>query len=73
MPLVKRVASEQGMNYTVLLEKDNMPAPFGVMRIFTTTGIPGSFFIDPQGKIKLATSGLISLREVKAILKAEQP
>jgi len=73
MALVKRVASEQGMNYTVLLEKDNMPTPFGVMRIFTTTGIPGSFFIDPQGKIKLATSGLISLREVKAILKAEQP
>jgi len=69
--LVKKFVADQKLNYTVLLDKGNMPAPFGVQRIYTTTGIPGSFFIDPQGKIKLATAGLLSLREIKAILKAE--
>ena len=69
--LVKKFVADRKMNYTVLLDKGNMPAPFGVQRIYTTTGIPGSFFIDPQGKIKLATAGLLSLREIKAILKAE--
>ncbi len=71
LELVQKVVSQLGMNYTVLLEKDNMPNPFGVMKIFRTTGIPCSFFIDPQGKIKLATSGLVSLKEIKAILKTE--
>ena len=69
--LLKGFVAKQRINYTVLLDKGNMPEPFGVTRIYTTTGIPGSFFIDPQGKIKLATSGLISLRETKAILQAE--
>jgi peroxiredoxin len=71
--LVKKVVDKVGINYTVLLEKDDMSEPFGVMRIFRTTGIPCSFYIDPEGKIKLATSGLTTSREIKAILKAEQP
>jgi len=71
--LVKKVVDEAGINYTVLLEKDDMPEPFGVLRIFKTTGIPCSFYIDPEGKIKLATSGLTTLRDIKNILKAEQP
>ena len=71
--LVKKVVDEVGINYTVLLEKDDMPEPFGVLRIFKTTGIPCSFYIDPEGKIKLATSGLTTLRDIKNILKAEQP
>lgn len=71
LKLVQKVVSQLGINYTVLLEKDNMPSPFGVMKIFRTTGIPCSFFIDPQGKVKLATSGLVSLKEIKAILKTE--
>jgi len=69
--LIKKVAADKKMNYTVLLEQNNMPAPFGVMRIFRTTGIPCSFFIKPDGKIKLATSGLLSLGYMKAILQAE--
>jgi peroxiredoxin len=71
--LVKKVVDKVGINYTVLLEKDDMPEPFGVMRIFRTTGIPSSFYIDPEGKVKLATSGLTTSSEIKAILKAEQP
>jgi len=35
------------------------------------SAIPSSFFIDPDGKIKLATMGLISLGEIEAILEAE--
>jgi hypothetical protein len=50
-----------------------MPEPFGVMRIFSTTGIPSAFYINPEGKVKLATSGLTKLSEIKAIIKAEQP
>ncbi len=70
LDLVKKFVTDQKMNYTVLLDKGNMPKPFGVMRIYTTTGIPGSFFINPEGKIKLATSGLISFGEIKAVLQA---
>ena len=50
--IVKKVVDKVGINYTVLLEKDNMPQPFGVMRIFRSTGIPCSFYIDPEGKNK---------------------
>ncbi len=70
LDLVKKFVTDQKMNYTVLLDKGNMPKPFGVMRIYTTTGIPCSFFINPEGKIKLATSGLISFGEIKAVLQA---
>jgi len=69
--LVKKSVAEEKINYAVLLEKNNMPAPFGVLRIYKTTGIPSSFFINPDGKIKLATSGLLSLGYMKAILEAE--
>jgi len=67
--LLKGFVAKQRINYTVLLDKDDMPEPFGVMRIYKTLGIPCSFFIDPEGKIKLATSGLISLDEIKAVLR----
>jgi len=69
--LIKKFAAAEKMNYTVLLEQNNMPAPFGVLRIYKTSGIPCSFFINPDGKIKLATSGLLSLGYMKAILQAE--
>jgi peroxiredoxin len=55
------------INYTVFSTSEStMPSPFS--RI---SGIPCSFFIDKQGKIKLATEGLLSLGEIKAILQAE--
>jgi peroxiredoxin len=71
--LVGEFASFHKMNYTILLDKGNMPAPFGVMRIYSTVGIPGSFFVDPEGKVKLATSGTLSFGEIKAILNADWP
>ncbi|MCX5637499.1 MAG: peroxiredoxin family protein [Planctomycetota bacterium] len=69
--VAKRFVADQEINYTVLLDKGNMPEPFGVMRIYSRTGVPCSFFIGPDGKIKLATSGLLSLGDIRAILQAE--
>jgi len=66
LTLAKRFVAQQKINYTVLTNPGTLPGPFDTIRF-----IPCSFFIDPQGKIKLATSGLLSLGEIKAILKAE--
>lgn len=61
------VRQNKEINYTILpADADDMPAPYSQVN-----AIPCSFFIDAQGKIKIATEGLISLGEVKAILQAE--
>ncbi len=64
--LVKGFVAQAQMNYTVLTDPGTLPSPYN-----TVNAIPSSFFIDRQGKIKLGTSGLISLEEIKAILQAE--
>jgi peroxiredoxin len=65
---VKEFVKQNKINYTVFCtDPDTMPFPFS--RVY---GIPSSFFIDPEGKIKLATQGLLSLGEFKAILEAER-
>ena len=66
LDLVKRFAAQAKINYTVLLDRGNLPAPYNAIR-----AIPSSFFIDRQGNIKLGTTGLVSLKEIKAILDAE--
>jgi len=67
---VRDFVAKNRINYTVLLEDGNMPVPFGVKRIYSTTGIPCSFFINPDGTVKLATGGLLPLRDARAILQA---
>jgi len=64
--VVKAFATQQGLNYTVLLAAGELPAPFNGV-----TGIPCSFFIDAQGKIKLATEGLLEAKEIRSILDAQ--
>ncbi len=64
--LVKRFVARAKINYTVLLDRGALPEPYN-----TINAIPSSFFIDREGKIKLATTGLLSLNEIKAILEAE--
>ena len=64
--LVKNFAAKKKLNYTVMVTTGAMSEPYSNVRT-----IPSSFFIDPEGKIKLATSGLLSLGEIKAILQAE--
>ena len=64
--LVKSFVAQAKLNYTALLDQGTLPRPYN-----TINAIPSSFFIDTEGKIKLATSGLVSLSEIKAILQAE--
>lgn len=68
---VKDFVSAAGINYTVLLDTGNMRRPYGFQRAYRNTGVPCSFFIDPEGKIKLATAGMVSLPETVAILQAK--
>jgi len=61
------VRQNRKINYAVLpADAADMPAPYNQVN-----AIPCSFFIDPQGKIKLATEGMMSLPEIRAILLAE--
>jgi len=64
--LVKRFVAEQKMNYTVLSDASTLPRPYNQVR-----AIPASFFIDTEGKIKLAVEGMMSLGDIKAVLEAE--
>jgi len=65
--LLKKFTENQTMNYTVFSsDTDAMSAPYSQVR-----SIPCSFFIDPEGRIKLATEGVLSLGDMKAIVQAE--
>ena len=65
--LVKRFVADKKINYvTFSADTRAMPTPFN-----TINSIPCSFFIDTDGKIKLATVGIVSLGEIKAILQTE--
>lgn len=62
------VANRPDINYTVTAtDAGSMPKPYNLIDT-----IPSSFFIDPHGRIKLVTSGLISLSDTKAIIEAER-
>ena len=63
---IRQLAQDKNINYTVLPAKPgSVPAPYSEV-----TGIPSSFFIDPQGRIKLATVGMMSLEDIKAVIGA---
>lgn len=64
--LVKKFVANRKIDYTVLLNPADIPAPYSMVG-----SIPSSFFIDAEGKIKLGTVGVLSLDEIKAILQAE--
>jgi peroxiredoxin len=64
---VKKLIEKEKINYTVFsVDVADMPAPYNQIQ-----AIPCSFFIDPEGKIKLATEGLLTLGDFKAIIQAE--
>ena len=67
--MLQRFAQFKGLNYTVITARGSrpLPAPFALVR-----GIPAGFVIDKEGKIKLATEGLVSLTELVQILRAKQ-
>jgi peroxiredoxin len=64
--LLKKYVAQQKINYTVFSNQEIMPTPYNLVN-----AIPCSFFIDQQGKIKLATIGMLSLTDIKAILQAK--
>jgi peroxiredoxin len=64
--MLKKFAAANNINYTVLSNRNPMPSPFNQINT-----IPTSFFINPDGKIKLATVGSLSLGSMKAIIQAE--
>lgn len=66
LSVIKEFVSRQKINYTVFSNQSDMPTPFNLVN-----SIPCSFFINPEGKIKLAATGMLSLAEIKAILNAE--
>lgn len=66
MRSIKAFAKELKVNYTIVpASLWSMPAPFNRIN-----NLPSSFFIDPEGNIKLATEGILSLGEMKAIVLA---
>ncbi|MHC4221274.1 MAG: peroxiredoxin family protein [Planctomycetota bacterium] len=64
--LVENFTPRLNINYTVIATNQSLPNPYN-----TVTSIPTSFFIKPDGKIKLATSGALTLGDIKAIIKAQ--
>jgi len=62
--LLKTFATDQSLNYTVLTSSGDLPAPFGKAQY-----IPTSFFVDREGKFKLAGVGLVPAGDAKAIVQ----
>ncbi len=65
---LKQFTESKSINYTVAsLGGNPLPTPFA-----DVTSIPTTFFIDPEGKIKFAAVGLVSLADAKVIMNAAQ-
>jgi peroxiredoxin len=64
---LKNFAASKNINYTIATLGGPLPEPFA-----SVTSIPTTFFIDPEGKIKFAAVGVVSLEHAKAILNAEK-
>jgi thiol-disulfide isomerase/thioredoxin len=64
----KFVAANPVINYTIIsTDADTMPSPYN-----SIYSIPTTFFINPDGTIKIVTEGLTPLPHIKAILDAEE-
>ena len=54
------------MNYTILTLPSSAERPYSRVNI-----LPSAFFIGPDGTIKLVTAGIVPLRDMEAIIAAE--
>lgn len=63
---VRKTAQNKNMKYTVIATQEQLPEPFSNVR-----GIPTTFFVRPDGTLKLVTEGGTYLGEMKAIVLAE--
>jgi peroxiredoxin len=64
--LVKTFAAEQGVNFTILTNSGDLPAPFDQVKSSPTT-----FFVGPDGKFKLAIEGMVPTADAQAIVQAQ--
>lgn len=65
---LKQFVEAKGINYTVAYLGDSpLPKPFA-----DVTAIPTTFFIDPEGKIKFAALGEVSLADAKEIINTRK-
>jgi peroxiredoxin len=64
--IVKAFATDQAINYTVLTNSGNLPAPFDQVK-----NIPTTFFIGADGKFKLAIEGMVPAADGKKIVQAQ--
>ncbi|MBN1796902.1 MAG: TlpA family protein disulfide reductase [Sedimentisphaerales bacterium] len=58
-------SEKMGINYTVLQMPEMLGRPYNLVRY-----IPSTFFISPDGRIKLAVTGVTTNKAVKAIMNA---
>ena len=63
---VKATAQNREMTYTVISHQGVLPKPFSSIR-----GYPSTFFIRPDGTLKLVVEGASQLGEMKSIILAE--
>ena len=64
--LLKDFATKESIPYTVLSGSEPLPGPFGAVEY-----IPSSFYIDPEGKFKLAATGLVPTGDAEAIVQTQ--
>ena len=64
--VLKPFVDSKNINYVVATANSPLPPPLNRVQ-----GIPATFFIDPNGKLKLAAVGVISLEEDIAIINAQ--
>jgi len=64
--LLKNYAGKNGLNYPVLsIAGATLPSPYADVQ-----DVPSAFFIDPEGRIKLATTGMLLRSDIGKILDA---
>jgi len=65
--LLKNFVAQNQLNYTVMSSAGTtLPGPYGEVQ-----NIPSGFFIDPEGKFKLSTMGMLPRVDINKILDAK--
>jgi len=63
--LLTQFVTREKISFPLISKTATMPMPYSLVQY-----IPSTFFIDRQGKIKLAVTGMVPVDEIKAIFRA---
>ena len=63
--LLAQFVARENISFPVISNTTTLPMPYSLVQY-----IPSTFFIDRQGKIKLAVTGMVPVHEIKAIFQA---